>query len=594
MPIFRMRGLGTKGVVTDTPAFELPPDTWSNASNVRFHSGRIEKIGGNEPVLLKGRPHEPPLSIVQRSNTEALIYGTPTKLYMVEGVNHSDISADKLDADGKPVVDSEGNPVRVTYEASPGSTWYYTTLSNAMIMTTPLNDPQGMTPTDAKFVTLPGWGKGGKADDAPVENWKTPRIRAFKNYLIALSMIEDGVHFPQRVRWSDVAYINMLPFNWHHDDPNTDGGFNDLTNSIGKIVDGVPLRDSFVIYTDRDTYLMDYVGGNDIFTFRKLFSDSGILAPECACEFEGQHFVISESDIFVHNGSTRRSVASGRIKQYLMKEISSVNFYATKVFAYQTMKEIWITYVSPGFTKDSRVTDDVENFACNKAAVWNWEYDTWTFYELPKALDVNMAFPPTLDTRAWDQYCGTETQISGTPPDGVITDAVIPPGCDDLWNGASHSEEIWEEFGQSFKKQVLYCASADGNFYLLDKGYYFYYKGDEIDFSDDFSRRPVVAFLEKRSMDFDEQEQQTYRHKFLRGIYPQFSGTGNIRFFVGGSNDPESSPSWDSNEMFAVGQDYKIDCFSNYRYPSIRVQDTSEGEWVFTGMDIDYFMEGTR
>ena len=125
-----------------------------------------------------------------------------------------------------------------------------------------------------------------------------------------MGMWENGVEFPQRVRWSDVAMVGSLPSNWYENDQTKDGGFNDLTDSLSHIIDGRPLRDSFVVYTNRDTFIMDYVGGTMVFNFRKIFSDSGMLAPNCCVEFEGQHFVISEDDIFVHNGSTRRSVAT--------------------------------------------------------------------------------------------------------------------------------------------------------------------------------------------------------------------------------------------------------------------------------------------
>ena len=63
--------------------------------------------------------------------------------------------------------------------------------------------------------------------------WRCGRIRAFRNYLIALDMVESGVELPQRVRWSNVSFVNELPPDWVEDDDKRDGGFNDLTDSIG-------------------------------------------------------------------------------------------------------------------------------------------------------------------------------------------------------------------------------------------------------------------------------------------------------------------------------------------------------------------------
>lgn len=338
--IMRVRDVGSKGVIKDLPAFELPPEAWSDAINIRFRAHRAEKFGGYFPVLTEGMPTEPPLAILYRNNTSHQIYGTSKSIYLMDGTRHINVS--KL---SNP---SDANS-QVTYAAAPESTWYYTTLSNAIIMNTPANVPQGLTPSGTNFVDLPGWGRPQGTDAGkPTVDWKCGRIRAFKNYLIALDMREAGITLPQRVRWSNVAQVNELPPDWIETDETKDGGFTDLTDANGHIVDGVPLRDSFVIYTDKETYLMDYVGGLLIFSFKKLFSDSGILAPECAVEFEGKHFVVAKDDIFIHNGSSRQPVASGRMKKYLINEISSTNPKATKVFAYAPAKEIWISYVGSG------------------------------------------------------------------------------------------------------------------------------------------------------------------------------------------------------------------------------------------------------
>lgn len=584
MPIFHLRGVGNKGVISDIPPFDLPPDTWSNANNVRFQANRVQKLGGCVATILDNMPNKQPLAVVQRPMKNEMIYGTGDEvtkigsIYRTEGGDHEDISWQ----------DEDGNPK--TYEVTPESSWSYTTLSNAIIMTTPLENPQGIVPTQDHFETIPGWGKPSFSDPTKVVNWKTNRIRAYKNYLLCLGMIEDGIEFPQRVRWSDIAYVDSLPANWHQDNENTDGGFSDLSDSLSYIIDGRPLRDSFIIYTNRDTFIMDYVGGNFVFTFRKIFSDSGILAPDCCVEFEGKHFVISEDDIFVHNGSTRKSIVTGRVKDRLLSEISSVNPKATKVYSYPTKKEIWLTYAVPG-PKDR---DDYPTYSTNRVAIWSWEYDTWSFGDIPDVYDMNLGVPPDLDTRRWDTYCGTEGEE-------------VPEGCDDTWDGESHAEEVWEPYSRTFNKLQIYAASKDKCFYILDTGYYFYRWNSDLYWSDAkedpsikhsdpkyLKRSPVVCELERLSLDFDEQEQDISYYKWWTSIYPQMAGEGTVRFFVGGSDNPYHPPIWTETQNFLIGEDWKVDCFNNFRYPSIKIQDSSEGEWDFTGYDVEYFREGNR
>lgn len=562
MPIYKVRGVGQAGVVKDTPPFESPSNIWSDANNVRFLRNSISKMGGYLPVLTEDMPEETPLAVLQRGNTDSLIYGTESSLYRVDGMTHLNISKE-VDSGEK---DDEGNPIMTPfkYNAAPESTWYYTTLSNSIVMNNIIDVPQGLTPIDDKFKDLPGWGYPLGPEGKSV-TWRCGRIRAFKNYLIALNMVEEGREFPQRVRWSNVSYVNDLPPDWIENDINKDGGFNDLSDSIGKIVDGLPLRDSFVIYTDQETYVMDYIGGGLIFNFKKLYSDSGLLAPECAVEFEGKHFVISQDDIFVHNGSSRQPVASGRVKEFLIDEISSVNPAATKVIALPHTKEVWICYVGPGATGENNI-----GWSTNKAAVWNWEFDTWSFYDLPRSFDINLALPPDRDARHWEEY--TEENR-------------------DEWEAMYREEEQWESFGKDFVRKVLWVASEDSCLYLLDEGPYIktYNKEDK-----STTTSPLVAFVERTHLDFDDAVESTRAYKMIRGITPQFQGTGTITIFLGGSANATAFPRWEEDQRFDIDVDVKSDFRNTERYPCIRFVDYGLGEWRFSGYDIDFLVSGNR
>lgn len=571
MPIMRVRGIGGKGVIKDLPSFELPPEAWSHANNVRFIAQRIEKMGGYFPVLVDGMPDEAPLAILTRNNTQDQIYGTNSHIYRVNGRQHLDVSQQIED------LTSTTDPkekISMVYEAAPESTWYYTTLSNAIVMNTPLNNPQGLVPYKDYFEDIPGWGyplKNSRPGDSGAKqiDWKAGRVRSFRNYLVALDMTEGGVGLPQRVRWSNVAYVNELPPDWIEDDESRDGGFNDLTDANGRIVDGMPLRDSFVIYTDQETYLMEYVGGVLIFQFKKLFSDSGILAPECAVEFEQKHFVITKDDIFVHNGSSKQPVASGRVKQYLIDEISSVNPAATKVFAYTPQKEIWIQYVGPGQSKNEGDTNSDRQWTCNKCAVWNWEWDTWYFYDIPPSFDINMAPPPDLETPEWDE-CGEE---------------------EDYWDSSKWSTEQWNDLGKDFVRRIPYIASPDKALYTVDTGEE-QVRWDAV--AKEEKKRPVVAELLRTHLDMDEAVESTRTYKFIKHITPQFRGAGNIHCYVGGSFNATQEPTWDNYQIFDIEEDVKIDAFSNNRYPALRFVDFEKGKWSFQGYDIDFVQEGNR
>lgn len=623
MPIFRMRGQGERGVINDIPSYDLPPNAWSSGLNVRFEAGRVQKIGGWEPTVLTAWPYtktgtgaatvtapREPLACTPKpsysGSTEGLLYGTPTAIYLAEGITHTNVSKVITPASG-----TEGQPgyvppvLKDDYRARNDNRWEYTTLSNAVVFVNNEDDPQGIRPRDDHFIDLPGWGlpkqedwtvttypptlKTGTGFPKHKVDWKTSTIRAYKNHLVCLGMNEGGINYDQRIRWSDISYLNDLPTNWIEDWQSSDAGFNDLTDSFGTIIDGRQLRDSLIIYTNRDTFAMDYVGGDIVFNFRKLFPDSGILSKNCVVEFEQGHFVISEEDIFVHDGSTRRPVASSRVKDYLLKDITSVNYRATFLNVDTHHNEIWICYVSKDGASGA-VTSGGESadWACNKAAIWNWKYDTWTYAELPRIHDVAMHIPPDTDKRQWLQYDGND---NGT-------------AVDDSWKSALHAAEHWSNASNTFTNRRFLAASADKCFYILDQGYYNSTvtwangsgetAGKTNPPKETVTQKPMVSELVRTGIDFDEQEVDISYNKCWRAIYPQMGGVGKVTFQVGGANDPWSAPSWDSTQEFIIGQDFRVDCWSNYKYNAIRIQDADEGAWNFTGYDIDYFREGNR
>ena len=103
-------------------------------------------------------------------------------------------------------------------------------------------------------------------------------------------MTESGTDLQNKVRWSDSS--TTIPTTW------VAGATNDAgTNTIGDdgdfIVDGFQLI-NLLYLQERSTWLMNYIGGNLVFSFQKLFNDTGILSRNCAVEFDGKHFVVVE------------------------------------------------------------------------------------------------------------------------------------------------------------------------------------------------------------------------------------------------------------------------------------------------------------
>lgn len=159
--------------------------------------------------------------------------------------------------------------------------------------------------------------------------------------------------------------------------------------------------------------------------------------------------------------------------------------------------------------------------------------------------DINFVDQIDTDTRAWEDY-STVGQ--------------------DEWDALFRASEIWNINRQTFNNQVLVSGSKDCAIYGLDIGTTFNYKNNSIDFSG-----PVITTLEKLNIDFDDVVEDIGRHKFITSVYPQISGKGDLTFYIGGTNNPNNEITWDSTSTYTINDDVKVDCFSNYRYPALKI-----------------------
>ena len=59
---------------------------------------------------------------------------------------------------------------------------------------------------------------------------------------------------------------------------------------------------------------MTFAGGQSIFNFRQVFSDAGILGKDCVKSFDSNHFVVSEDDVYIHNGLTKKVIVDRQMR----------------------------------------------------------------------------------------------------------------------------------------------------------------------------------------------------------------------------------------------------------------------------------------
>lgn len=476
------------------------------------------------------------------------------------------------------------------YAVTPDTTWYHTVISNCAVANCKRHVPQVKEFNSEYFTDLPGWGDQTEVDDAgniSVKNyqWFSERLRAFNNRLFALNMTETNssgasIHYPLRLRWSNFADENEAPFLWddfadlRDPDSNNDqegtiealkngyAGYIDLADSNGELIEMLPLKDYLFVYTEFETYVgTPTMNAYQPFQFKKLFNDSGILAPECVTEVEGSHFVVTQNDIIMHNGASKKSIASNRVKNKIISEISQINPAATQVHLHSDKKEVWILYVAPGSAKES--------WACNKAAIWNYEFDTWSFCEIPYSYDIALIDPPVLEKSAtWADF---ET-VS--------------------WDSDLAKQTPWQKDSSNFHKRITVVASAAKGFYQVDIGAYNHLWNP--DNPDVVTEVPLKMWTERFGIDFDNLTDE-WNQKHVNVFNPQVTGRGTIQFAAGGTQYSNEKGHNHSTRDYTAGKTRQVNVRLNHPYLYYEMYDEDPDSTIaINSLIIEYVVGGRR
>ena len=354
MPLIPINGIGEIGVVRDQPFDTLPANAWTDAKNVVFREGQAWRVLGHTEVF--SPPTVAPYWTlhIPTISTDYLMYAGLTKLHVVAGTTHTDVS----------------RSVGGVYAATADQSWNGGILGGIPIVNNGVDDPQFWDLNIANnFEDLTNWPASTIASV----------IRTFKEFAIALDVTESGTRDPYELRWSDaISDPFTLPGSWVASATNKAGN-HPLTRTSGFIIDGRALGDLFIIYKQDSIHSMQFIGGRQVFAFRELANDQGIFTRRCIANVRGnrEQAFLGVDDIMLTDGRVVSSIATDRVRRAIYDSISSTNFQRCFVSANEAEKEVWFCIVEEGFTFP------------NVAHIWNWEKNTWGHRELPLAAHIS-------------------------------------------------------------------------------------------------------------------------------------------------------------------------------------------------------------
>lgn len=565
MAVLPVRNLGGVGVVTDVSPYDLPPGAFSRGDNVIFDDGRVQR----SPIF---KTIFQPFMSSQDYDTYVGAYDEITNTYNnAGGQNYYDlrfISSYATPTSGNVIItcDKLG-----TVRAYPNGTLDDVTPAGALV-----NNEEPFTHTQIAGISMIG-RKGtvpyarkinadqtyslmssGAGSQWPITD-SCAVVRSFLDYAIALNVTKGAVEYPTMVKWSDAIQYGTATdmITWDATQTTNNAGENTLAEIRTEILDGQVLGNSFVIYSEDQVWLMEYTGSSLLFNFRRLFSNSGIINTNCVIEVEGQHYVFGVDDVYTHDGNSKKSIADGRVRRAIYEALDR-NAKKRFFVSHDSQNNlIYFAYVS----KESDIGFPSTVF-CNRAAVYNYRNDTWSFMDLPNlvgAAETSLALSDYLYRDLETEYNGYNTSYAAfeqSSPRFVAALSVLDPA-----NGVTESRV----YALDLSTQGVVSRPASNEAYRK-------------------------AFVERTGIDLAEPDGGLKDYKVVREIVPQlkfFNSGGQAVFKIGASDLPNKTPIWYTSFAYDPEIHYKITSKAAGRYLAYSAEFDSADGFLFSGFDAD-------
>jgi hypothetical protein len=559
MPKFTSFGqIGKGGINTDVMACDLPAEFITRGDNFRVLNGSVKTNGGTLRWYADGEITNPGFLLpLGDRHGDLWVICTLDGVWAFDGQVHYNI----YDLSATPLVDITGwsgcmcGGIAIINHPELGCLYWVPSVF-------PLNTAQFLP-----FNASTDW-------DATTQRFGRV-VRSHRNYLFMLNMnepIATTTNIPDAYRWSHPADINSIPPSWDETDPLFLAGLAQLGGESGAIIDGLSLRDSFVIYSDNAINILELSGDDFVWNRRQLTVTSGLLSRDCVVEVQGIHYYLSNGDIMLFDGNSTKSIMEGRIRTHLRANLSMANYANSFVLSNLNYKEVWFC-----------VPTGSSEYA-NLAYVYNWEEDTWAIRSLPETLTYATfgsksegpitwdSFWDLADYQEWLETLGTWASNSETWQE--IQNLATYPTWEDYelpWGATTFTP---------FDDTVIGCLES-GDIRDLDVSNYGYFVGDE--------SKPNTL-IERTDLPLEGIEVVTT----VTAMYPKINGSSPVRITVGSQDFAGGPVSWKSPKVFDPTTQRKLDLRTTGSLHAWRVESIDHGQFTISGMDVEYATNGLR
>lgn len=546
--IVPLRNLAKFGVITDVDPFDLAPEAFSAGVNVRFRNGKIS----GAPVFRNVLP-------LSNTSPRFAFSSNPAAGLDLLFVGSLDGTVTKISGQTQTAMSVSGY-VTSSVEA----TWSGVTLATVTYINRSDRAPWLLRTSDSQFQSIASFNTGA---DAWSSSWTCKILRTCGGALVALNVTKGATASPTMVKTSSIPLSGAVPASWDQTQANTLATENILADMEGGIVDACPLGSSLVILGQKEAWEMTPNGQLSEFNYTPLPVKKGSINANCSVELDGRIVVFGPDDIWETDGTSEKSICDGRVRDFIYASINMAK--ASRCFVVHNPKLTEIAFCYPsGDAITSTGFNLAGNDGCNRAAVWNYGNDTWTFDDLPFA------------------FGGCAANLSNS-----VTFASVS-GSFDSFGGSFQDQE------DGFKRTPVFVGPGNAAYGLTASlyGQDLYGTGSTLAYPvDTNATRP--RFLARDGIDLDEVGAELRGQKVLVSIYPQVRlGTNAAPLSINGG----ASENYNEAAVFVGAQTFdgitttKCDFNAAGRYLSLTVNHADYHELTVAGLDFEFAITSKR
>jgi len=538
-----LRNVGQHGVVTDVDPHDLPPNAFNDATNVVFNENRVMRAPVFKFLFNQNAQVAQETGLITAFN-----YNDPNDSAVL-GVAHHDNTVVTYNNG----VADDVTPSGAITSGSDYTPYTHTEVAGLSVICRKTTEPYIRDAVSASDYSLMSVGDWPSADRAA-------SMRGFKDFIIALNVTQSGIVYDTMVKWTDVIQYRADPASgvvWTPSSSNS-AGSTILANFKTPIVDGLPLNNAFIIYSTTESAIMEFTGSEFVFSFRKFSDRDGVINQNCVVSTGKEHYVFGDTDIYMHNGITSQSIAIGRVKDRIYRDMNRDSKEKFFVHLDEIHDLVYFCYVSD----ESTVGFTNTNY-CNRAAVYNLKTKTWSFVDLPNAVGAavsNVSLSNTTYNTQSSNYTLTSNTYNSFQDTSPRISAFV--SARDDANGITAGRV----YANDMLVTGLMNTTAD-------------------------SETLRTAFVERRGLDLDETQAPIRSYKQLVSLIPQLitlSGTAPLTIRLGFTDYPyDDSPTYVTNYSFVPNADHKVDSKAAGRLLAYRIEEPIGEYFSFSAADFD-------